>query len=156
MQEKEEGKDIDWQQEETIEVDWRYWLQDYKGKQEKLMNFNEVKWKVKKFISIVEEEIKKSTSLKWPLRQLGLAFLAVTYFARPVQVFYMTLKFCAKFILFFSEHLPDTITGGGHIIRTLVFGLIANAFDVGSDLLNAFQYFRYFFALLILIFKLLI
>ena len=40
-----------------------------------------------------------------------------------------------------------THTGGGHIIRTLVFGLISNAFDVGSDLLNAFQYYRYFFAL---------
>ena len=37
----------------------------------------------------------------------------------------------------------DDNTGGGHIIRTLVFGLIANAFDVGSDLLNAFQYYRY-------------
>ena len=36
----------------------------------------------------------------------------------------------------------DYNSGGGHIIRTLVFGLIANAFDVGSDLLNAFQYYR--------------
>ena len=36
------------------------------------------------------------------------------------------------------------LAGGGHIIRTLVFGLIANAFDVGSDLLNAFQYYRYY------------
>ena len=41
----------------------------------------------------------------------------------------------------------DGDTGGGHIIRTLVFGLIANAFDVGSDLLNAFQYYRYGFGL---------
>ena len=40
----------------------------------------------------------------------------------------------------------DGYAGGGHIIRTLVFGLIANAFDVGSDLLNAFQYYRYLFA----------
>ena len=40
-------------------------------------------------------------------------------------------------------------TGGGHIIRTLVFGLISNAFDVGSDLLNAFQYYRYFIALVV-------
>ena len=47
------------------------------------------------------------------------------------------------------EHLPHTMTGGGHIIRTLVFGLISNAFDVGSDLLNAFQYYRYFFALVV-------